>query len=125
MCAGLVKAAYDLGHAKNIPHAPMRLFAFMAVTALDDAKHPAFFGGAERLAYAMNVNDGSTVRTALRSLKSAGVIEVHRLGHRGGRNTEYRLLVGNGAALRPLSENAGSHTPPIEPKAGSYTPKGG
>lgn len=103
MGAGLVKAAFVAADARGMrEHAPMRLYTYMAVTALDSAAQPVFYGGQDSLALALavprNESGHRAVMRALRKLTEGRFLAVDVKGA-PGRTARYRLLDGNGAAL--------------------------
>lgn len=103
MGAGLVKAAYAAADAIGMrEHAPMRVYLYMAVTALDSNPEPVFYGGRDALAAALAApRDASGYRTtgkAVRSLVQRGLIAVAAKGA-PGRHARYRLLDGRGKPL--------------------------
>jgi len=107
MGAGLVKAAYAVGAVCSIDHAPMRVFVYMALVAVDSDPEPRYWGGYDDLAVAMGKSGPAGHRAAgraLSALSTAGLIQSS--GAAPGRNSRYRLLDGNAVPLRPLANRA-------------------
>lgn len=112
MGAGNVKAVY--GRWGHLPHQPFRVLAFMALTALDDASPPSYWGGHRTLATAalgrglstpLTESDYRAVRRAVAELERVGVVTVAKPSS-PGRNASYLLnLVPTPDAQRPV--NAG------------------
>ncbi len=117
MGAGLVKAAFAATSRGAVrEHAPVRLFTFMAVTALDDSSTPAYYGGRDALADALaaprTAPGYKAVKQALASLQSRGFIVLD--GRPApGRNARYRLLDGTGAPLSATKDGAPSDSPNV------------
>lgn len=112
MGAGLVKAAYAAADAIGMrEHAPMRVYLYMAVTALDSDPEPVFYGGRDALATALAApRDESGYRTtgkAVRSLVERGLITAVGKGA-PGRHARYRLLDGRGGFLTVDTGTSGS-----------------
>lgn len=104
MGIGLVKAAYDVAAARGLrEHAPMRVFVYMAVSALDSDARPAYFGGRYRLAHALGAPPTSSglklVKQAVSALNQRGLIQLD-VRPAPGREARYALLDGAGAPLR-------------------------
>lgn len=98
MGAGNVKEVFV--RWANLPHAPFRLLAYMALTAKDDADPPMFYQGQEAMAMAMGMDpdaDTKARQSAFRALRynvaaleTAGAIKRTALAG-PGRNAEYQL----------------------------------
>lgn len=111
MGAGLVKAAYRAAASVNLPHAPARLFVFMALVALDGDRTPAYFGGREKLAEALGKPQTDAgyraVGRAVESLvKQHKLIGVTRGGP--GHKARYALLNASGEPLRAVQDTGRS-----------------
>lgn len=114
MGAGLVKAAYAAADELQMrDHAPVRLFVFMAVTAVDSDPQPTFYGGREALAAAIaaprTASGFKVVRDATSALVARGLILVASKAA-PGRPTRYDLLDGRGC---PLTLNGARSTSPV------------
>lgn len=130
MGAALVKAAYSVADRLGFQdHKAMRLYVFMAATALDNDPRPTYFGGPDALASALAVKDDSTVRATIRRLKAVGLVKATRA--HTGRQATYALMNGKGAPLgkkeagqitpaAPVdnSEETGQTAPAVDPRAG-------
>lgn len=105
MGAALAKAAYVAADALEIrEHAPVRIFVFMALTALDTDPRPSFYAGREALAGAIaaprTAGGFKAVKDATSALVARGLISVANKAA-PGRPTKYDLLDGHGAPLKP------------------------
>jgi hypothetical protein len=94
MGAGNVKAVYALW--ADLPDRPLRVLAYMALTAKDADDPPMFWGGRESLAVAIgrkvSPNDSeASVRTTFRAVRSA-------VKHRRGRRHQARPASRAGSA---------------------------
>lgn len=103
MGAGLAISAYETADVIEFrDHAPVRLFVYMALRAVDADPRPTFYGGRESLAMALavapNLSGFKAVKNATRALLDRGLISVDLRGA-PGRATRYALLNGNGSAL--------------------------
>ncbi|MEO2132752.1 hypothetical protein [Microbacterium sp.] len=115
MGAGLVKAAYDAAQRRGLrEHAPMRLYVFMAVTALDDSDEPSYYGGREALADALAAprtpGGFKLVRQAVSALVARGFLEL-KSRPSPNHNARYRLMDGNGSVLSAKRSGAPSDSP--------------
>lgn len=81
MGAALAKAAYVAADALEVrEHAPVRIFVFMALTALDTDPRPSFYAGREALAGAIaaprTAGGFKAVKDATSALVARGLISV-------------------------------------------------
>lgn len=109
MGAGLVKAAFRVAAAKDLDHAPTRLFVFMALAPLDSDPGPTYFGGRDALAGALGKAGPAghrAVTRALEALTAAGIV-VSSLAA-PGRTARHRLLDEAGLPLRPAANEGRS-----------------
>lgn len=105
MGAALAKAAYAASDALEVrEHAPVRVFVFMALTALDSDPRPTFYGGRDALAEAIAAPRTPAgfraVRNAVHALTDLGLISATRKAA-PGRAAHYALLDGAGSPLHP------------------------
>lgn len=113
--AGLVKAAYAAAQRGALrEHAPMRLYAYMAVTALDDADEPLYYGGRDSLADALAAprtpGGFKLVRQAVSTLVGRGYLDL-KSRPAPNHNARYRLMDGAGSALSAKRDGAPSDSP--------------
>jgi hypothetical protein len=125
MGARLALAAFDAAAVLGLDGNPARVLTRMALSALDDAGTPVYFGGWEPLAVALGrvvpppSDDPAVIRArrqaeeavrlAMRPLVALRLVSVERRGA-PGRNARYSL------ALGPVDNSA---TPPTEPGVSS------
>ncbi|GAA1733040.1 hypothetical protein GCM10009746_14150 [Microbacterium paludicola] len=126
MGAGLAKAAYAAASALEMrDHAPVRLFVYMALTALDSDPRPSFYGGRDALADALaapqDVTGHRSVKKAVRALTAAGLIQLSGKPA-PGRPGRYLLLDGRMSPLGVHGDPSGIPVA-VEP-AGTGTPDG-
>jgi len=140
MGATLAKVVHSATWA-HLPPTSRLLFGFMALTALDQDKHPRYFGGRDALVLSMDGHlsekpderEGQyrRVRRALEKVKQAGGITPLNTAHTSAR-AEYELHVLPGEAVtnRPpvaLEEavtnrppEAVTNRPPLDPSGGHF-----
>jgi hypothetical protein len=140
--ASNVKAAY--AQWGDLPHAPFRLLAYMALRSMDADSPPMFWGGREEQAYALGkaVPEGrdeeskrvrqasfDAVKDAMKVLKARGAVAQTNTACAGQRASFALNLRAQkvGGSETPAGEvktppERGSQTPPVE---GSQTPEWG
>lgn len=134
MGAQLVAATYQYwGH---LPDRPFRLLAAMALSCLDDAKVPTYYGGRTAQARTLGLPDNNTghkaVKRAVAALVAAGAVERTLSGY-SGKRSEYALNVRKPPvdnSVPATTKGGHSRTPiggqPCTPIGGhSRTPSGG
>ncbi|GAA2533206.1 hypothetical protein GCM10009860_11560 [Microbacterium mitrae] len=111
MGAGLAKAAYSVAYTQGLrEHAPVRVYVFMALTALDNDANPTYFAGRASLAESLAIVPGTT--SAIRAVdRAVGVLANYGListlaKSAPGRHSRYAILDGEGNPLRPKSPAA-------------------
>lgn len=115
MGAGLVKAAYAAAQRGALrEHAPMRLYVYMAVVALDDAEEPLYYGGRDSLAEALAAPRTPAgfklVRQAVATLVRRGYLDL-KSRPAPNHNARYRLMDGAGSPLTAKSNGAPAESP--------------
>lgn len=89
----------------GVPHAPARMFAFMAVVADDRDAVPRYWAGREDLAISLGVEPDvagfKAVDRAVNTLRKLGLIKSEGAAYRGKRSA-YVLCDGEGQPLKPL-----------------------
>lgn len=98
MGAQLVAATF--ANWRTLNDRPFRLLAHMALTCLDDAKKPTYYGGRDQMAWAIGAEPNSAgwqaAHRCIAELVDAGAIERALYGH-SGKRSEYVLNVGRRA----------------------------
>jgi hypothetical protein len=98
MGAQLVAATF--ANWRKLNDRPFRLLAHMALTCLDDAKKPTYYGGRDQMAWAIgaepNAAGWQAAHRCIAELVKSGAIERVLYGH-SGKRSEYVLNVGRRA----------------------------
>lgn len=136
MGAGNAKAAMVMW--RNLPHASMRAFVYMALVSLDDDVPPVYFAGREALALALGRavppedDDPAVVRErraafravdrALKDLIDAGAIELVKPGA-PGRNARYALNLTGRQTTVSVDRSDHGHRGPKRDRAQANGPR--